>query len=551
MPEGQFTTQSPAESGGSSRRSAPPGRAGRARPRQGDPALAAKLRRSIQGEVLFDAAARGRYATDASVYQIEPVGVACPKSSDDVAAALAIAREEGVPVLARGGGTSQCGQTVGECLVLDMSRHMKGIVSVDPGARRARVQPGLVLDELNAALKQHGLWFPVDVSTSNRATLGGMAGNNSCGSRSIRYGTMADNVHAIDALLVDGGRISFGPVRTDLSDLANDGRSAEMARQVATLVAREQDEIRSRFPRLQRRVGGYNLDRVPPVAADGRGNMAQFLVGSEGTLALFTELDLPLQPIPASKTLGVCHFPTFYKAMDVTQHIVKLGPTAVELVDRTLIALARDIPAFAGSLDKFVRGVPDAILLVEFAEPDQHENLRRLRSLVELLADLGHPGSVVEATDPAFQREIWEIRKAGLNIMMSMKGEGKPVSFIEDCAVRLEDLAEYTRQLDEVFARHGTTGTWYAHASVGCLHVRPILNMKSSDGARTMRAIAEETFEIVRGYKGSHSGEHGDGIVRSEFHGPMFGQRMVAAFETAKAIFDPKELLNPGKIVRP
>lgn len=515
--------------------------------RVGDSALAARLRGALEGEVLFDAFSRGRYATDASIYQIEPIGVVVPRHEADVAAAVEIARDAGVPVLPRGGGTSQCGQTVGESLVLDTSKYMRDVLEVDAESRRAVVQPGLVLDRLNAQLKRHGLFFPVDVSTGSRATIGGMTANNSCGARSIRYGNMVHNVRAIDALLADGTRACFGEVSGNLEGLEGNPRYVDLVRDMGALATRERDEIAARFPALQRRVGGYNIDMVPPLG----GNMAHLLVGSEGTLGFFNSIELDLQPIPPHKTLGVCHFPSLHKAMASTPAIVELGPAAVELVDRTLIELAREIPAFRPTLDRFVSGEPDALLLVEFAGEDAAEQHRLLGQLVELMADLGLPGGVVEVTDPDFQKQVWEVRKAGLNIVMSMKGDGKPVSFVEDCAVPLDDLAEYTDRLTRVFEKHGTTGTWYAHASVGCLHVRPILNLKQEAGAKAMRAIAEEAFAMVREYKGSHSGEHGDGIVRSEFHAPMFGQRMVENFEQVKDSFDPGGLFNPGKIVRP
>jgi FAD/FMN-containing dehydrogenase/Fe-S oxidoreductase len=508
--------------------------------------LARRLRRELRGEVLFDAASRGRYSTDASIYQIEPVGVVVPRDENDALTALQIAVEEGIPLLPRGGGTSQCGQTVGAALVLDVSKHLNDIIAFDREARTVTVQPGVVLDHLNAWLKPHGLWFPVDVSTSAQATIGGMAGNNSCGSRSIEYGNMVHNVLGIDAWLADGAQYRFGTLPQDPAQLDAPRGYRDLVGRIAAIARREAEEIEHRYPKVLRRVGGYNLDMMLPPGA----NMAHLLVGSEGTLAFSRRLELKLSPLPRHKTLGVCHFPTFHRAMEAPQHIVKLKPAAVELVDRTMIDLARGNPAFRAIVDRCVKGEPEAILLVEFAGEDRDAQVRRLRQLVELMAELGLPDGVVEVVDPALQREFWEVRKAGLNIMMSMKGDGKPVSFIEDCAVPLEHLAEYTDRLTQVFHRHGTRGTWYAHASVGCLHVRPILDMRR-DGAQKMRAIAEEAAALVKQYRGSYSGEHGDGLVRSEWIAPFFGPKLTGAFEEIKDLFDPKGLFNPGKIVRP
>ncbi len=508
--------------------------------------LEARLRRGIRGEVLFDAFSRGRYATDASIYQIEPLGVVVPQSREDAAAAIAIAGEEGVPVLPRGGGTSQCGQTVARALVIDCSKYLDRVILVDVEGQRARVEPGVVLDRLNRQLRKDKLFFPVDPSTASRATIGGMTANNSCGSRSLRYGNMVHNVRGIDALLADGTQAWFGEVPGNFDEGSMPERYRELVARMRALHRREADEIERRFPRVLRRVGGYNIDSIN----DSGHNMARLLVGSEGTLAFFNEIELELQPIPAHRVLGVCHFPTFYSAMASTRRIVELGPSAVELVDRTMIDLSRDIPMFRPVVERFVEGEPAAILLTEFAGDDPAENLRRLKALGELMGDLGYPDAVVEAIEPAFQQAVWEVRAAGLNIMMSMKGDGKPVSFLEDCAVRLEDLADYTERLTRIFEKHGTYGTWYAHASVGCLHVRPVLNLKQELEVKKMRAIAEEAFAMVREYKGSHSGEHGDGLVRSEFHEAMFGSRMVHAFEEVKDAFDPEGLFNPGKIVR-
>ncbi len=514
------------------------------------PQLSDILKSRVQGDLLFDRFSRGRYATDASLYQIMPLGILSPKSTDDIAAAIDIAREHGVPILPRGGGTSQCGQTVNEALVLDNTQYFKDILDLDVENRRCVVRPGIVLDELNRALKPHGLWFPVDVSTASRATIGGMAGNNSCGGKSLRYGMMRDNVLSIDAFLADGSHQHFGPAGSE-----TDTGHAALLDDMLRLGAREADEIAARFPSVMRRVGGYNIDALTPRQSPV--NLAHLLVGSEGTLAYSTAIELKLWPIISQKVLGVCHFATFHQAMDAAQHLVTLGPQGVELVDSTMIALARDIPMFRKTIEEVVTGTPEALLLVEFAEEDPTRHSAKLSELDQMMGDLGYSwtgkgkawGGVTHVADVAMQGRIADLRSSGLNIMMSMKDDGKPVSFVEDCAVELPDLAEYTAGLTQIFERHGTTGTWYAHASVGCLHVRPVLNLKLDKDVKAMRAIAEECFDLVARYKGSHSGEHGDGIVRSEFHEKMFGKRIVANFAEVKRRFDPDGLFNPGKIV--
>lgn len=517
--------------------------------------LERRLRADMTGDVLFDGFSRGRYATDASFYQIVPSGVVVPKTMDEALRALAIASDEGVKVTPRGGGTSQCGQTVNDGLVVDLSKHLNRILSLDVEGRTCMVEPGIVLDDLNRQLKKHGLWFPVDVSTASRATIGGMAGNNSCGGRSLRYGTMRDNTLSMEASLADGTLSRFGEVSRDLADSDAGNSTRALFRDMLDLGTREADEIAARFPKVQRRVGGYNLDALTP--RNARNNMAHLLVGSEGTLAFTTKVELKLWPVIRNRALGVCHFGSFYEAMDAAQHLVKLKPIAVELVDRTMLALGRDIAMFRPIISAAIKGDPDAVLVVEFAEEDQADNLARLKQLSELMGDLGFGwnndtrkwGGVVEITEPALQSGIADFRAAGLNVMMSMKQEGKPVSFVEDCAVPLPHLADYTQRLNNIFAKHGTSGTMYAHASEGCLHVRPVLNLKLEKDVRAMRAIAEEAFALVREYKGSHSGEHGDGLVRSEFHESMFGERLVADFREVKHRFDPDGVLNPGKIV--
>src|SRR5690606_9259008 len=344
--------------------------------------LETRLKRELRGEVRFDRFTRGRYATDASIYQIEPLGVVIPRDAEDARRALEIAADAGVPILPRGAGSSQCGQTVGEALVIDHSRHLDRILELDLERGVVRVEPGIVLDRLNAALRPHGVWFPVDVSTSAQATLGGMAGNNSCGARSLRYGNMVHNVRAAEAWLPAGETLRFA--ETGPGDEHQPPRYAELVAAVRRLYAREKDEIARRVPKVQRRVAGYNLD----MASDsGRFNMAHLLVGSEGTLAWLSSLELQLAPLPRHKVLGVVHFPTFYQAMDLTRHIVALGPDAVELVDRTMIELSREIAAFRATMADVVRGDPDAILLVEFAGEERAAQLEKLARLGELMGD--------------------------------------------------------------------------------------------------------------------------------------------------------------------
>ena len=514
--------------------------------------LAARLASETRGEVLFSPADKGRYATDASIYQVMPVGVFVPRGSDDVKTALDVCRDLSVPIVPRGGGTSQCGQTVGAGLVIDHAKHIRNIVQLDVDNRTAEVEPGIVLDHLNATLKTHGLWYPVDVSTSAQATLGGMAGNNSCGSRSIAYGNMVHNVIGATAWTSNGGLLELG--RYDSAT----GPARALGDYVKRLSEELRPEIEAHWPKVLRRVAGYNLDifnnqSEKPYTADGSVNLAHLLVGSEGTLAVTKSLTLQLSELPCTKVLGVVNFPTFYQAMDSAQHIVKLGDgtlTAVELVDRTMIELSLQNPAFAPTVRTALIGQPDAILLVEFSGNSKVELTPKIKQLVELMGELGLPGSVVEMIDDAPQKNLWEVRKAGLNIMMSLKGDGKPVSFIEDCAVPLEHLAEYTSALTEVFRKNGSKGTWYAHASVGTLHVRPILDMRRGDSSK-MRAIAEEASALVRHYKGAFSGEHGDGLCRGEWIGWQFGPKINDAFAQIKNYLDPLNLLSPQRIVNP
>ncbi|MDE2719039.1 FAD-linked oxidase C-terminal domain-containing protein [Candidatus Palauibacter polyketidifaciens] len=523
-------------------------RAGSQRPRPGldtrrEARLEARLRAGLRGEVRFDRFTRGLYSTDASIYQVEPLGVAFPESAADVRRAVELAGEHGTSVVVRGAGTSQSGQSIGRGLILDTSRGLDGVRDFDPGARRVVVEPGVVLDRLNAFLRPHGLFFPIDVATASRATLGGMAGNNSAGSRSVRYGHMVEHVRGIEAVLADGRRVEF---RRDATPGAvpGDGLGADMR----ALYRREADELARRVPDVPRHVAGYALHRL---GREGAG-LSDLLVGSEGTLALFTALELDLQPIPAVRALGVCRFDGTGEALAAVPAIVALEPTAVELFDATVLGLAAQMPSFERVLRQLGEdgsGPPRDILVVEFAGDDPE---RVSSSLSRLESALGGTAlGVTRAESPAFQARIWALRKAGLSISMSQPAARKPLAFIEDCAIPLERLPEWYRRLTEIIDRHATHAVWYAHASVGCLHVRPALDLRDGDDVERLRAIAVDAFALAGELGGSHSGEHGDGWIRSEFLEPMLGARLVSAFGEIKRRFDPEDVLNPGKIVDP
>jgi FAD/FMN-containing dehydrogenase/Fe-S oxidoreductase len=518
------------------------------------------LKRSIEGDFLESAFDLGRYATDASIYQLLPKAVVVPKTVEDAREVIYFAKKNGFSVLARGGGTSQNGQTVNKSIVIDNSKYLNKVLDFDPISRSCTVEPGIVLDELNRFLKPHGLFFPVDVSTSSRATIGGMVGNNSAGGRSIRYGIMRDNVNSIDAITSNAELARFGMMPEHTFGLD------EVLPELLNLGLNNRFEIERRFPKVLRRVGGYNLDallegtlskRPGSNAATSDINLAHLIVGSEGTLNYSSAIQLKLSPLPAAKIMALCHFSSFYSAMDAAQHIVGLNPMTVELIDETMISLARTIPLFKSTVEDYVNGNPAAILVVEFSEETWSGNLSKVDQLKEIMVSIFSENLKKSKTDQGIvvieplveQNRISEMRKSGLNIMMSMKSDAKPVSFVEDCAVPLPHLADYTQGLTDIFKKHGTHGTWYAHASVGCLHVRPILNMKNGSDVAKMRAIALEAFELVKKFSGSHSGEHGDGISRSEFNPVMFGDKLNTAFMTLKKILDPSDLFNPGKIV--
>ncbi len=501
----------------------------------------------MRGEVRLDDVSRGLYATDASIYQIPPVAVVVPKDRDDVIHAMKMARERGLKVLPRGGGTSLAGQTAAEAVVLDFSKHMNGILETNEKERWVRVQPGRVRDELNAILEPTGLHFAPETATSNRANVGGMIGNNSSGMKSIVYGKTVDHVLELDVLLATGEELHTRPMsRKEWDAVASrDDREGRLYARVRDLIEANREEIERRYPKVMRRVGGYNLDAFP---AEGPWNLSHLIVGSEGTLATVLEAKLELEPIPKAKALAVGHYATVNEALRAVVKIAPHGPSAVEILDRTVIGLAK-ANLETRRLTGWVEGDPEAVLVIEFFGETVEEAEGKLQGLIAALqeAELGYRYPTMQTA--AAQAEVWGVRAAGLGLMLGMKGDAKPTAFIEDSAVPLEALPEYIEQVLEVCHGVGVPVAMYAHASVGLIHVRPILDLKLARDIERMKIISEKTFELVRHYGGSWSGEHGDGLVRSYMNERFFGERLYSVFREIKKAFDPEGLMNPGKIV--
>jgi FAD/FMN-containing dehydrogenase/Fe-S oxidoreductase len=515
------------------------------------PALHAALTASIAGEVRFDRLSRALYSTDASVYQIVPLGVVLPRTEDDVVATLRACRRFGVPLTARGGGTSQAGQAIGPGLVLDCSKYLDGVLEIDAAERWVRVQPGCVLDDLNAAVKPLGLQFAPDVSTSNRATIGGMVANNSSGARSVIYGKTIDHVLELRVALSDGSIAHLRPLDPAQLEAVCRRQDLEGAgyRAVRRLAAEHAGEIERRFPRILRRVGGYNLDAFAAETGPSGFNLTRLFIGSEGTLGVTLEAQLRLVELPRAKAVLVVHFAELLDALAATPLILAHRPAAVEVVDRYVLD-ATKLNAEAAALRDFLHGEPGAILIVEFYADRADELPPRLDALEAELKQRGFGYHVYRATAAEPQARVWKLRKMALGLSMAQKGDAKAISFVEDTAVAPEHLRNYIAEFLALVARHGTEAGVYAHASVGCLHVRPVVNLKTEAGVRRFEAIANDVAELVLKYGGSLSGEHGDGLVRSPFQERMFGPNLYQAFRELKRAFDPHHLLNPGKIVQ-
>ena len=516
--------------------------------------LARDLRAALTGEVQFDGASRAMHATDASVYQIIPMGVVTPRSRVDVVQVVRICRRHGVSITARGGGTSQAGQAIGAGLSLDFSRYMNRVLDLDTAAATVTVEPGIVLDELNALLEPHGLHLPLDLSTSNRATIGGMIANNSAGTRSIIYGKTIDYVESVDVVFSDGSSASLGPLTGEAlrSKLAQQDVEGEAYRTVQRLGSELETEIRERYPRILRRVGGYNLDEfIPEDKAAGTRkpfNLARILVGSEGTLGLTVAAKMRLVPLPPRRALCSVQFTDLLEAMRATPVILEHGPSAVELIDRFMLDKTRGRIEYA-PLRGFIHGDPGAVLLVEFFGQSDEELGGKIGRLASNLEAHGLGNYIYRALEVEEQARIWELRRAALGLTMSETGDAKAISFVEDTAVPPERLHDYIENFQRILAKYDTQAGFYAHASVGLLHIRPVINLKSAQGVQRFEAIAAEVADLVLEYGGALSGEHGDGLVRAPFQEKMFGPVLYNAFCEVKSAFDPVNLLNPGKIV--
>ncbi len=527
-----------------------------------------ELRKVIAGDVRFDTFSRLLYSTDASMYQMEPIGVVIPRDAADVQAVVEVAQRQQVALLPRGGGTSLTGQTVNRALVLDFSAHMNQILEVNAEELWARVQPGLVQDELNHHVRSAGLLFGPDTSTSNRATLGGMMGNNSGGSHSITYGLTVEHVIEITALLADGSRVVFQEITPEAfqAKCALPGLEGQIYREVARLAETYGDEIRRRYPPYWRRVAGYNLSELitgsagavyrhpsggaaPTGAERGRLlNMARLVIGSEGTLLTILEAKVRLCRRPRATALDVIHYRDMQEALECSQAILETGPHAVELTDKMILDLAR------GNIEQsqrmgFVQGDPEAILIVEYAGESEAEVRAKVDRLEVLRQRRGFGYASSLAYEMGEQQSIWKLRKAGLGLLLGMKGDKKPIAFVEDTAVHPRHLAEFVPRFKEIFAKHDTVGAYYGHCSVGCLHIRPVIDLKTPRGLEQVKAIADEIFDLVADFHGTISSEHGDGRARSPYLERMYGPTIMQAFRELKRAFDPENRLNPGNIV--
>ena len=509
--------------------------------------LAEELRKRVSGEVRFDPFSRVLYSTDASIYQMEPVGVVIPRSVEDVLAVIEIARDNRVPVLPRAGGTGLAGQSVNHAIVMDFSKYLNQVVEVNQEEQWVRVQPGIVLDQLNRYLAPYNLQYAPDPTTSNRACVGGGIGNNTCGAHSVIYGKTLDHIKEVDVVLSDAAQAHFQSLEPHELEakLNGEGLESDIYRGVLQIARENLAEIEARYPKIMRRVSGYNLDSFlgeEPV------NLAKMVVGSEGTLCVVTEAKVNLVPRPTMTSLSVLHFADIFEASEATKEVLKHGPSSVEVLDKMVLDRSRESMGQSRNL-AFVQGNPGAMLLVEFYGESEAELTAKMEHLRDDMAHRRLGYACVNLLDRVDQDMVWNVRKGGLGLLMSIRGDAKPIPFVEDPAVDPENLGEFVRRFDEVVRNHDTQAGYYGHASVGCLHIRPLISLKSADGIEKMLSIGEEISDLVKEFGGSMSGEHGDGIVRGVWTEKMFGPEIYQAFRDLKSTFDPQRIMNPGKII--
>ncbi|MFV1859756.1 MAG: FAD-binding and (Fe-S)-binding domain-containing protein, partial [Anaerolineales bacterium] len=512
------------------------------------------LEHRLRGEVRFDPYARALYSTDASNHQITPLGVVLPETEEDLFAAVETAAELSVPLLPRGAGTSLSGAAVGEALILDCSKHLAQIHHIDPESRTAEVGPGVVCAQLNAAAAKLDLMYGPDPASADRATFGGMIGTNATGAHSIRYGMTADHVLAVEAVLADGSAARFEEMSLEAAEqkAGSAGLEAEIYAAALAVKGKYAEAVMDRWPRTWRRSSGYGLNYLTQYTPDrpaawyqeqyppkSEFNLAPLLCGSEGTLAILRRAEVRLVPRPQYTTLVVLEFDSVGQACDYTPAILETEPAAVELIPRTLIERARAVPAYARRLG-FVDGDPAALLVAEYTGNTASEAQAAAQ-------ELGRRGRILAET--AEQADLWAVRKAGLGLLMSVSGDAKPITFMEDVAVPVEQLSRYVKEVDRLLQENGTHGEWYAHASAGCLHMRPLVNLKTAEGVQQMRTIADAVVDLAIRMGGSISGEHGDGLSHTEYNERLFGTELMQAFGEIKQAFDPAGILNPGKVV--
>ena len=492
----------------------------------------------------FDTKTRILYSTDASIYQMMPVGVVFPKHADEISATLEITNKHGTPVVPRGGGSSLCGNAIGHALILDLSRYMDQIIEIDPESRIVRTQPGITLGSLNRVLAQHELMYGPDPASGDRATMGGILGNNATGSHSIIYGMTHDHVLSTNVVLSDGSQVIFNKESWKKENNSN-SLEGDIYRSLPNILDQYAKEIKTQYPKTFRQVAGYNLHVL---STQDKPNLASLMVGSEGTLGVITETSLNLEPIPKNKRLAIIHFSNVRAAMEIVPAILETKPATVEVLDKMLIDLTRGKPEFRHLLS-FIKGDPAIVLLVEYSGSTETILDHGIQQLTHQLLKNRHQDPLVVITDPKQQENVWYVRKLGLGILMSINGDAKPIPFIEDAAVPVAHLADYISEIFDFAHEVGVDQVaMYGHASAGCLHVRPVINLKSSPGIRQVRQIAEKSTDLVKQYHGTTSGEHGEGISRGEFSHSLFGPRLIEAFRVVKSTFDPNHHLNPGKM---